>query len=83
MCVCQGLEGVVMELMLWVKGLLGLQPCPSIISQLWAGQTHLLGRWTLAFEHPTLCYVHTEKVLQHPSGPAPPPWSHLGRASAP
>lgn len=49
--VCEGLEGVVTELMLLVEGLLGLQsPVPPSSLQLWASLTHLLGLWALASE---------------------------------
>lgn len=82
LCVCQGLEGVVMELMLWVEGLLGLRSVPPSSLQLWEGLAHLLGHWTLAFEHPTLLLSH-KKVFRPPSGPALPPQSHPVWAPAP
>lgn len=61
MCVCQGLEGVVMELMLWVKGLLGLQLL-SLHHLCSSGQARplslVVGPWHLSIP---LCATSTQK----------------------
>lgn len=79
LCVCQGLEGVVMELMLWVEGLLGpLYPlCSS--GQAWPISL-VVGPWHLNIP---LCYFHTKRSSGLPQaqplsvgviglGPCPP-----------